>query len=556
MPDGSHPTRGLTIVPLGGLGEIGRNMMAIQSGDDIVVIDCGLMFPEQEMLGIDLVIPDTTWLVQRASSVRAILLTHGHEDHIGALPYVLKTLPVPVYGTALTMGMVRHKLKEHGLLNTSELVTVSAGDFVSVGKIRAEFIHTTHSIPDACAIALHTPDGVVLHTGDFKMDSTPVHGLPPDLQRFGELGKAGVDLLLSDSTNADVDGTTPSERSVGPALLRLFGEAPGRILLATFASNISRLSQALEAAAAHHRKTVLVGRSMVKNVKVAHDLGILDYAPDAIIQPKEMDRYGDHEIAVLCTGSQGEPLSALTRIAAGEHPMVDVREGDTIILSANTIPGNEELVHRTINNLYRRKATVIRSSRQGVHASGHASREELKVLLALVKPRCFIPVHGEYRHLAAHAELAREVGVPAKGVAAIDNGTIVRVADGAIHMTNERAPYGYVYVDGVSISEDGDVVLRDRQHVATDGLVIVVFCLERTTGEMVAGPDVVARGMPQEIGNEMSAFVRDEVTRSLQSGSGKYTRVVLQQTIHELVSRIVIRRFHRRPLVLPVVTEV
>ena len=547
----------LTILPLGGLGEIGRNMLAVQYEDDIVVVDAGLMFPEQEMLGIDLVIPDIAWLLERREQVRGIVLTHGHEDHIGGLPYILPRLPVPVYGTALTLGILRNKLREHRLLESSELHTVRHGDVVPLGHMSVEFIRATHSIPDACALAIRTPLGVVVHSGDFKMDHTPINGEPPDLSRLARLGDEGVLLLLSDSTNSEAEGITPSERTVGEALSHIFEAAEGRIVMATFASNISRLQQALDCAESCGRKAILVGRSMMNNAQVAQELGYLKVSSGQLIWPRQLERVDDHELLVLCTGSQGEPLSALTRIASGEHPIIQLKKGDTVILSANPIPGNEELVHRTVNNLYRHGARVFHSSRHRVHASGHASREELKLLMTLTRPRYFVPVHGEYRHLAIHAELARSVGIPAENVVPIDNGTIISVDADGIHRTGTRAPAGYVYVDGLSIEEAGDVVLRDRRLLAQDGVVIVVLTVERSTGAVVAGPDLVSRGFIEETGiDTLFDEAREQVLKVVSKLEPDSEWTVWQAAIHDQLGRFFYQRTHRRPMILPLVTEV
>jgi ribonuclease J len=546
----------ISLVPLGGLGEIGRNLMAIECGEDIVVVDCGLMFPEQEMLGIDLVIPDITWLMERVERVRGIVLTHAHEDHIGALPYVLPRLPVPVYGTSLTLGFLRNKLKEHKLLDSTDLHTVRAGDTVQLGAFAVEWIHITHSVPDACSLALHTPEGVIIHTGDFKIDQTPVQGSPPDMARLARLGDDGVLLLLSDSTNAEHEGTTPSERHVGEGLAPLFAAAPGRILMATFASNISRLQQAIDASVECGRKCFIVGRSMLNNVKVGQELGFLR-TPDVFVSPKQHASVPDHELAVLCTGSQGEPMSALSRIAAGEHPMVQLHEGDTVIISANPIPGNEEAVHRTINNLYRRGARVFNSSKHHVHASGHASREELKLMLTLTRPKYFVPVHGEYRHLAIHADIAASVGIARDHILPVDNGTVIEIDGDTIRRRHQRVPAGYVYVDGLSIDEAGDVVLRDRRLLAQDGVVIVALTVERSTGAVIAGPDLISRG-----------FIEDSATDNLFEEARAHTLTLVdklrpdsdssvwQSAIHEGLSRFLYSRTRRRPMILPVVTEV
>jgi ribonuclease J len=546
----------ISLVPLGGLGEIGRNLMAIECGEDIVVVDCGLMFPEQEMLGIDLVIPDITWLMERAERVRGIVLTHAHEDHIGALPYVLPRLPVPVYGTSLTLGFLRNKLKEHKLLDSTDLHTVRAGDTVQLGEFAVEWIHITHSVPDACSLALHTPEGVIIHTGDFKIDQTPVQGSPPDMARLARLGDEGVLLLLSDSTNAEHDGTTPSERHVGEGLAPLFAAAPGRILMATFASNISRLQQAIDASVDCGRKCFIVGRSMLNNVRVGQELGFLR-TPDVFVSPRQHASVPDHELSVLCTGAQGEPMSALARIAAGEHPMVQLHEGDTVIISANPIPGNEEAVHRTINNLYRRGARVFNSSKHHVHASGHASREELKLMLTLTRPKYFVPVHGEYRHLAIHADIAASVGIARERILPVDNGTVIEIDGDTIRRRDQRVPAGYVYVDGLSIDEAGDVVLRDRRLLAQDGVVIVALTVERSTGAVIAGPDLISRG-----------FIEDSATDNLFEEAREHTLALVgklrpdadssvwQTSIHEGLSRFLYSRTRRRPMILPVVTEV
>ena len=545
------------LVPLGGLGEIGRNLLAVEVGDDIVVIDAGVMFPEQDMLGIDLVIPDIAWLLERRDRVRGIVLTHGHEDHIGALPYILPRLPVPIYGTSLTLGLLRNKLKEHRLLSSTELHQVTQGETVTLGELPVEFVRTTHSIPDACAVVVHTPLGAIVHTGDFKVDQTPINGSPPDLARFARLGDEGVLLLLSDSTNAESEGITASERVVGEALTPLFEAAKGRIIMATFASNISRVQQAVRAAEAVGRQCLLAGRSMVNNVQVAQELGFLSAKAGTFVWPRQLGRVEEDRLLVLCTGSQGEPLSALTRIASGDHPLVKLREGDTVILSANPIPGNEELVHRTINNLYRRGARVFHSSRHRVHASGHASREELKLMMTLTRPRYFVPVHGEYRHLAIHAELATAMGIPAERILAVDNGSVVVLDAEGMHREERRVASGYVYVDGLSIEGAGDVVLRDRRQLSQDGMVVAVLAVERTTGMVVAGPELVSRGF---IEDAVTAELFDQARAHVLKLVGRLTpdaaRPVWQQAIRDGLGSFLAERTNRRPMVIPVITEV
>jgi ribonuclease J len=555
-PPGTEISR-LRLVALGGLGEIGRNLLAIECGDDIVVVDSGLMFPETEMLGVDLVIPDVGWLVERRERVRGIVLTHGHEDHIGALPYILPRLDVPVFGTALTLGILRNKLREHRLLTSTRLTTVTPGDTVQLGCIVVEWIHTTHSVPDACALALHTPLGVIIHTGDFKVDQSPVHGEPPDLARLARLGDAGILLLLSDSTNAEVEGMTPSERSVAPALASLIGGAAGRVLVATFASNISRLQQVVQAAENADRHCLFIGRSMLNNIKVAQELGFLEVGRGTVVSPKQADRLPDAELCILCTGSQGEPLSALSRIAGGEHPLVSLHPGDTVVLSANPIPGNEEAVHLTVNNLDRLGAHTYRGSAHGLHASGHAAREELRLLLTLCRPRYFMPVHGEYRHLAAHRELAIASGVLPANVAAVDNGKVVEIDGEGLHVLDRRVPAGYVYVDGLSLEDATDVVFRDRRQLAEDGLIIVHLAVERSTGAIVAGPELIARGFIEDAD---SAALFDEaqirVRETLEHLAPDAGWAVWKGAVHEALSRFLFKRTNRRPLILPLVTEV
>ncbi|MGI8848472.1 MAG: ribonuclease J [Candidatus Dormibacteria bacterium] len=547
----------LRLIPLGGVGEIGRNLMCVECGDDIVVIDAGLMFPESEMLGVDLVIPDVSWLAERRHRLRGVVLTHGHEDHIGCLPYVLPRLECPVYGTALTLGLLRNKLREHRLLDSSELHTVRPGDRVTLGSITVEWIHATHSIPDACALALHTALGVIVHSGDFKLDQTPIQGEPPDLARLARLGDDGVLLLLSDSTNAEAPGMTASERTVGAGLESIVATAAGRVLIATFASNISRLQQAVHISEEHDRRCFVVGRSMLNNVRVAEELGLLHSETGTFVSPKQADRVDDADLCVLCTGAQGEPLSALARIAAGEHPLVALHEGDTVILSANAIPGNEEAVHRTVNNLHRRGAHVFHGSRHGVHASGHASAEELRLLLTLCRPRFFMPVHGEPRHLAAHAVIARNTGVTDDRIVIADNGRIIEIDESGVHVAPDRVAAGYVYVDGLSLEDAADVVFRDRRLLSQDGIIIVMLTRERSTGVIVGGPELVTRGFIENSETErLFEEARDEVRRLLNLLLPDSGWTVAHQAVHEGLEKFLFKRTRRRPLILPLLTEV
>lgn len=544
------------MLAFGGVGEIGRNLLTVEWGDDIVVVDSGLMFPETEMLGVDLVIPDVTWLVERRERVRGIVLTHGHEDHIGALPYVLPRLDVPVYGTALTLGLLRNKLREHRLIESTRLHTVRPGDSVTLGSITVEWIHTTHSVPDSCALALHTPLGVIVHSGDFKVDQSPVHGEPPDLARLARLGDQGVLLLLSDSTNAEVEGMTPSERSVGPGIHSIVEGAPGRVLVATFASNISRLQQVIGAAEEAGRRCLVVGRSMLNNVRVAQELGYLHARPGTLVSPRQAERLADAQLCILCTGAQGEPLSALSRIAGAEHPMVSLHPGDTVVLSANPIPGNEEAVHRTINNLHRLGARTYLGSAHGVHASGHAGREELRLLLTLCRPRYFLPVHGEYRHLAAHRELAIATGVPTANVAAVDNGMVVEIDEDGMRVVAQRVPAGYVYVDGLSLEDATDVVFRDRRQLAEDGLIIVHLAVERSTGAVVAGPELISRGFIEDGRTSVLEEAQVRVRETIEHLAPDAGWTVWQSAVHDTLSRFLFKRTRRRPLILPMVTEI
>jgi ribonuclease J len=547
----------LRAIPLGGLGEIGRNMMALEYDEQIVVIDAGLMFPEEEMLGVDLVLPDVTYLVERKDKVLGFLLTHGHEDHVGALPYVLPKLNAPVYGSRLTLGFIKNKLREHKVIEHADLREIKAGDVVELGPFKAEFIHVAHSIPDTTALAIETPVGMVIHSGDFKMDQTPVDGQPTDMARLSHFGDRGVMLLMSDSTNAERDGFTPSERTIGEAFQELFGQVSGRIIISTFASNIYRIQQALNTAARYKRKVAVIGRSMVNNLTIAQELGYIHMPGDIMIKIQDINKEPDEKLVILSSGSQGEPLSALTRIAAQEHPQVKLKAGDTVILSATPIPGNEELVSRTINNCYKHGARVFYSARNRVHASGHASREELKLMLNLVRPKFFMPVHGEFRHLALHSEIAQDVGIPKDRVIVIDDGNTVELGDSIPHPGN-KVPAGYVFVDGLGVGDVGSVVLRDRRVLSQDGIFIVIVTVDKDTGQVVSGPDLISRGfVHQQTSDALLESARQQVLNTINKpGRGNPEWQVVKNSIRDSLSKFLYEQMRRRPMIIPIVVEV
>ena len=547
----------LRAIPLGGLGEIGRNMMALEYDEHIVVVDAGLMFPEEEMLGVDLVLPDITYLVERKEHVLAFLLTHGHEDHVGSLPYVLPRINAPIYGTRLTLGLLKNKLREHKLLDTAQLHEVKAGDRIELGPFKVEFIHVAHSIPDGVALAIETPAGVVIHTGDFKMDQTPADGAPTDMARLSHYGDRGVLMLMSDSTNAEREGFTLSERVVGEAFQEIFGQCPGRIIISTFASNIYRIQQAMQTAARYKRKVAVVGRSMVNNVAIAQELGYLDIPSDLMVKIQDIGKEPDERLVILSTGSQGEPLSALTRIAAQEHPQVKLKPGDSVILSASPIPGNEELVSRTINNCYKHGARVFYPPLHRVHASGHANSEELKLMLNLVKPKFFLPVHGEFRHLAHHAEIAHDVGIPKERVVVVDDGNVVEL-DGAPRLRN-KVPAGYVFVDGLGVGDVGSVVLRDRRVLSQDGIFIVIVTVNKDTGQLVGDPDLISRGfVHQQTSDTLLDAARDQVTKTINKlgGQGPPEWQVVKSAVRDAMSRYLYEQTRRRPMIIPIVVEI
>ena len=532
-------------------------MMALEYDENIVVIDAGLMFPEEEMLGVDLVLPDVTYLAERKEKVLGFLLTHGHEDHVGALPYILPKVNAPIYGSRLTLGFIKNKLREHKLVEQADLREVKAGDVVELGPFKTEFIHVAHSIPDTTALAIETPVGMVVHSGDFKMDQTPVDMRPTDMARLSHFGDHGVMLLMSDSTNAERDGFTPSERTIGDAFQELFGQCSGRIIISTFASNIYRIQQALNTAARYKRKVAVIGRSMVNNLTIAQELGYIQMPGDIMIKVQDINKEPDEKLVILSSGSQGEPLSALTRIAAQEHPQVKLKSGDTVILSATPIPGNEELVSRTINNCYKHGARVFYSARNRVHASGHASREELKLMLNLVRPRFFMPVHGEFRHLALHSEIAQDVGITKDRVIVTDDGNTVELGDGVPHFGN-KVPAGYVFVDGLGVGDVGSVVLRDRRVLSQDGIFIVIVTVDKDTGQVVSGPDLISRGfVHQQTSDTLLESARQQVLNTINKpGRGNPEWQVLKNSIRDSLSKFLYEQMRRRPMIIPIVVEV
>ncbi len=552
------PKNRLRIIPLGGLGEIGKNCMLVEFQDEIILIDAGVMFPENDMLGVDLVIPDITYLQDKVDMIRGVVITHGHEDHIGALPYLLPRLGMPpVYATRLTQGLIAIKLKEHRLLDEARLQTIQAGDSINLGPFQIEFFHVSHSIPDGVGLALHTPIGTVVHSGDFKFDHTPVDGRLTDFARLASLGQQGVLVLLSDSTNADSSGYTPSEKVVGEMLDHVFARAAKRIIIATFASNISRIQQIVDAALRYDRRVGIVGRSMVENVRMARDLGYLDVPEGVLLRLDELNRLPPDQVLIITTGSQGEPTSALSRMANRDYQALPIVPGDTVIISATPIPGNEESVNHTIDNLFRLGADVLYNDIMDVHVSGHAGQEEQKLMLNLVQPRYFVPIHGEYRHLRLHARLAEAVGVEPDNIFVLEDGQIVEFAPGMGRLAGE-VPADYVFVDGLGVGDVGDVVLRDRQALSQDGVVIAAVTVDKKTGRPLGEPDIISRGFVYERqAEELLAMARDRLMQVLGSSESQTAEwSFLNTKIKETLGKLFYEQTHRHPMILPVVTEV
>lgn len=548
----------IRIIPLGGVGEIGKNLTVIEYKNDIIVIDCGLIFPDEEMLGIDVVIPDVSYLLKNIDHVKGIFLTHGHEDHIGALPYVLKEMNVPVYGTKLTLGIVETKLKEHGLLGSVDLRCVKPRDVVKLENTSVEFIRQSHSIADSVAIAIHTPLGVVLHTGDFKIDYTPIGGVVADLARFAELGKRGVIAMMADSTNVERPGYTMSESTVGETFEKVFGNASGRIIVATFASNIHRIQQIITAASKYERKVAVSGRSMENIVDVAMELGYLDIEKDILIDIDNINKYPPDKIVIITTGSQGEPMSALSRMAASEHKKVNIIPGDMVIISASAIPGNEKLISRVINQLFKKGADVIYEALADVHVSGHACQEELKLMHTLVKPKFFIPVHGEYRHLKQHAELAAKLGMSEHNIVIPDNGEVIEVTRDGIRK-NGSVVSGQVFVDGLGVGDVGNIVLRDRKHLSQDGILTVVVTIEKESGSVIAGPDIISRGFVYVRESEdLMDEAREIVKTALKECEEKHITewATIKSNIKEALRMFLYEKTKRKPMILPIIMEI
>lgn len=543
----------LQIIPLGGVGEIGKNMMAFEYGEEMLLIDAGLMFPENDMLGIDIVIPDISYVVARQERLRAIILTHGHEDHIGALPYVLSQVNAPIYATRLTRGLAEVKLREHRLLEQVELHTIKPRDVLSLGPFSVEFFHVCHSIPDTVGLAITTPVGTVVHSGDFKFDPHPVDGQLTDFAKLQELGDRGVLLLLSDSTNAEVPGFTPSERVISETFETVFSEARGRVIVATFASNVSRVQQVITAARRHGRRVSFVGRSMVQNMRMASRLGYLDIAPEELLTPEEMNDLPDDQITIVCTGSQGEPTSALVRMAMGEHRQMSIHPGDTVILSAEPIPGNEEVVNRTIDNLFRLGADVHYHVLSHVHVSGHGSREDQKLMLNLTRPRYFVPIHGEYRHLVLHARLAKETGIPRENIFVVESGQALELGPDGCRL-GERVAASHVLVDGLGVGDVGRVVLRDRHQLARDGFLVAIVALDKDSGEILVKPEILSRGFVyMRDSEELIELARERVWQALEHVG---PRSAVSAKIKDALGEFCYQQTGRRPVILPVVMEV
>jgi ribonuclease J len=547
----------LKIIPLGGLGEIGKNMTVVEYGSNIVIIDCGMSFPEDEMLGIDIVIPDITYLIKNKDKIKGIVLTHGHEDHIGSIPYVLKKVNVPIYGTKLTLGLLGNKLLEHKLEDVS-LNVLDAGKSVNLGCFKITFIRSNHSIPDAVGMAIDTPIGTVVHTGDFKIDFTPINGDVIDLDAFAELGRKGVLVAMSDSTNVERPGHTDSERTVGAKFMEIFKNCESRIIVASFASNVHRVQQIINAAVAYNRKVAISGKSMINAVKVSQELGYLDVPDGTIVHVNDIKKLKDNEVVIITTGSQGEPMSALTRMANNDHKKLEIKKGDLVIISANPIPGNEKTVSRVINMLYEKGADVLYDALMQVHVTGHAKQDELKLMLTLLKPKFFIPVHGEYRHLMLHAKLAANLGIDEKNTIIGKNGDVIEITSKSI-VKNGNVTSGNVLVDGLGVGDVGNIVLRDRKLLSENGLIIIVLSTEKGTGKILAGPEIVSRGFIYvreniDLIEESKTVVRRALNKCAESNTREWNNI--KMAIKDALSSFIYEKIKRNPMILPIIVEV
>ena len=546
------------VIPLGGLGEIGKNMTAIESDKEIIIIDCGAGFPDEEMYGVDLVIPDISYLKEKKDKIRGIFITHGHEDHIGAIPYILKQINIPIYGTKLSIGLIENKLKEHNIFSECKLNVVNSGDNISFKELRVEFIRNTHSIADSCSLAIHTPEGTIIHTGDFKIDYTPIDGLVMDLERMSTLGKEGVLLLMADSTNVERKGHTISEKAIGDKLNRIIENADGRVIVATFASNIHRIQQIVDASIKNNRKVAFSGRSMENISNVATELGYLHIEESYRISIDEIKNYRNENVTIITTGSQGEPMAALARIAFGTHRKISIEQKDLFIISASPIPGNDKLISRVIDELFRKGVDVIYKDLEEIHVSGHACQEELKLIHALVKPKYFVPVHGEYRHLKHHRDLAVSLGMKKENVFILETGKVLSIENEEAKISG-RVKTGKIFVDGLGVGDVGNIVLRDRRFLAEDGMLTIVVAIDNETYSIVAGPDIITRGFvyAKEAGdliNEMKDIARVELDKCLENQIVEW--YVLKNNMKVALERYIYEKTKRRPTIIPIIMEV
>ncbi len=548
----------LKIIPLGGLLEVGKNITVFEYENEIVIVDCGLAFPEDDMLGVDLVIPDITYLERNKEKIKGLVITHGHEDHIGAIPYLLKQINVPIYATKLTVGLINNKLEEHGLLRSTKMITVNQGETINFGKMQIEFIRSCHSIPDAVALAIHTPIGTIIHTGDFKIDYTPIDDERMDFGRLAELGNKGVLALMSDSTNAERKGYTMSESTVGEVFEKLFLNCKKRIVVATFASNVHRVQQIVNSSVKYGRKIAVCGRSMINMIQTAIELGYIQVPNNVFIDIDMINNYPDEQLVIITTGSQGETMSALTRMAAGEHRKVTITPNDLVIISATPIPGNEKFVSKVIDDLMKIGAEVVYSALEDVHVSGHACQEEQKLMLALVKPKYFIPVHGEYRHLIAHIETAKKMGIDSKDCFIMTNGRILELNENEAKLTG-TVPSGRILVDGLGVGDVGNIVLRDRQHLSQDGLIVIVLTMDSATGEVVAGPDVISRGFvyvreSENLMDDVKRVIREEIEKCEQKHIKEWS--IIKSNLKDTLRDYIYQKSKRNPMILPIILEV